>query len=120
MSCTWNLDKSHIEDLVVSHSSVPFSRDEVEMSQDKPVNFHLSKKTPRSDLSQCVSLYDGRMAIHKLNILIIGGGISGIAAAFCLGKAGHDITVAEAAPAISEVGAGIQVGPSNIQLGNRR
>ncbi|KAJ7803670.1 hypothetical protein B0H14DRAFT_3091948 [Mycena olivaceomarginata] len=56
------------------------------------------------------------MAIHKLNILIIGGGISGIAAAFCLGKAGHDITVAEAAPAISEVGAGIQVGPNMSRL----
>jgi salicylate hydroxylase len=43
-----------------------------------------------------------------LNILIIGG-VGGISAAFCLGRAGRKITVLESAPAIGQVGAGIQV-----------
>ncbi|KAJ7037624.1 hypothetical protein C8F04DRAFT_1091926 [Mycena alexandri] len=63
-----------------------------------------------------VILFDGRVATHRLRILIIGGGIAGIAAAFCLGKAGHDITVVEAAPAATEVGAGIQVTPNMSRL----
>ncbi|KAJ7612021.1 hypothetical protein DFH06DRAFT_1274689 [Mycena polygramma] len=59
---------------------------------------------------------DGRTAQRTLRILIIGGGIAGMAAAFCLGKAGHQITVVEAAPALGEVGAGIQVGPNMSRL----
>ncbi|KAF7358161.1 FAD/NAD(P)-binding domain-containing protein [Mycena venus] len=61
-------------------------------------------------------LFDGRTARYKLNILIIGGGIAGMAAAFCLGKAGHHITVIETAPVIMEVGAGIQIGPNMSRL----
>ncbi|KAJ6608073.1 hypothetical protein B0H10DRAFT_1816654 [Mycena sp. CBHHK59/15] len=51
-----------------------------------------------------------------MKIVIIGGGSAGIAAAFCLGKAGHYITVVETAPAVTEVGAGIQVGPNMSRL----
>ncbi|KAJ7206104.1 FAD/NAD-P-binding domain-containing protein [Mycena pura] len=61
-------------------------------------------------------LFDGRVASCKLKVLIIGGGIAGMAAAFCLGKAGHDITVFETVSTVVEVGAGIQIGPNMSRL----
>ncbi|MGE3934220.1 MAG: FAD-dependent monooxygenase [Rhodospirillaceae bacterium] len=45
----------------------------------------------------------------KRNILIAGAGIGGLAAAANLMKAGHDVTIYEQAPVLSEVGAGIQL-----------
>ncbi|HUT50461.1 MAG TPA: FAD-dependent monooxygenase [Alphaproteobacteria bacterium] len=42
-------------------------------------------------------------------ILIAGAGIGGLVAASCLIKAGHDVAIYEAAPALGEVGAGIQL-----------
>jgi salicylate hydroxylase len=44
---------------------------------------------------------------HK--ILIAGAGIGGLTAGACLLKAGHDITIFEQAPELSEVGAGLQL-----------
>ncbi|EPQ51650.1 FAD/NAD P-binding domain-containing protein [Gloeophyllum trabeum ATCC 11539] len=41
-----------------------------------------------------------------------GCGLGGLAAAYCLGQAGHKITVLDSAHAIGEVGAGIQVTPN--------
>ena len=48
----------------------------------------------------------------SLQILVAGGGIGGLAAALCLAKRGHDVTVFEQAPAFGEVGAGIQLSPN--------
>jgi salicylate hydroxylase len=45
----------------------------------------------------------------KQKILIAGAGLGGLAAAACMLKAGHDVEVYEQAPALGEVGAGIQV-----------
>lgn len=45
----------------------------------------------------------------KKSVLIAGGGIGGLVAAACLLKKGHDVQVFEQAPALGEVGAGIQV-----------
>jgi salicylate hydroxylase len=42
-------------------------------------------------------------------ILIVGAGLGGLAAAACLLKAGFDVEVYEQAPALGEVGAGIQM-----------
>ncbi|MBV7395934.1 FAD-dependent monooxygenase [Mameliella sediminis] len=42
-------------------------------------------------------------------ILIAGAGLGGLTAAACLLQAGHDVDVFEQAPALGEVGAGIQV-----------
>ncbi|HWV44300.1 FAD-dependent monooxygenase [Pseudorhodoplanes sp.] len=42
-------------------------------------------------------------------ILIVGAGLGGLAAASCLLKAGYDVEVYEQAPALGEVGAGIQM-----------
>ena len=45
-------------------------------------------------------------------ILIAGGGIGGFAAALALVKRGFHVNVFEQAPAIGEIGAGIQLGPN--------
>lgn len=47
-----------------------------------------------------------------LDVAIVGCGISGLAAAYALGKAGHHITIIESSPLLADVGAGIQVSPS--------
>jgi 2-polyprenyl-6-methoxyphenol hydroxylase-like FAD-dependent oxidoreductase len=45
-------------------------------------------------------------------ILIAGGGIGGLSAALGLARAGSNVIVLEKAPALGEIGAGIQLGPN--------
>ncbi|KAJ5089831.1 Monooxygenase FAD-binding [Penicillium argentinense] len=54
-----------------------------------------------------------------LDVIIVGAGIGGIAAALTLGLRGHRVTVLEAAPKLMEVGAGIQVSPNMLRLFDR-
>ncbi|KAF5369302.1 hypothetical protein D9758_002575 [Tetrapyrgos nigripes] len=63
-----------------------------------------------------VVLYEGRKASKRLHVVIVGCGIGGLAAAFCLGQAGHDITVLENTSQVGEIGAGIQVCPNLSRL----
>ncbi|KAH9940626.1 hypothetical protein B0H21DRAFT_575727 [Amylocystis lapponica] len=63
-----------------------------------------------------MSSYTPRKAELQLHILIVGCGLGGLAAAHCLAQAGHKITLVEAAHAIGEVGAGIQVTPNITRL----
>ncbi|KAJ7764124.1 hypothetical protein DFH07DRAFT_882245 [Mycena maculata] len=51
-----------------------------------------------------------------LRILVVGCGIGGLSAAYCLGRLGHKVTVLERASEIADVGAGIQVGPNLSRL----
>jgi salicylate hydroxylase len=53
---------------------------------------------------------------HPLDVIIVGCGVGGLAVAWCLGEAGHHVTVLEAATAIGEVGAGIQLSPNLTRL----
>ncbi|KAK0199853.1 hypothetical protein DFS33DRAFT_201021 [Desarmillaria ectypa] len=62
------------------------------------------------------TLYNGATAPCRLNIIVIGAGISGLCAAFCLAKAGHTITILEGRADLQEIGAGIQVGPNTSRL----
>ncbi len=49
-------------------------------------------------------------------ILIAGGGIGGLAAAFVLARSGHAVTVLEQAAVFGEIGAGIQLGPNIFRM----
>jgi salicylate hydroxylase len=51
-------------------------------------------------------------------ILIAGAGIGGLTAACCLMKAGHDVQVFEQAPALGEIGAGIQISANAMHVLN--
>lgn len=55
-------------------------------------------------------------ASHRLDIIVVGCGLGGLTVAWCLGEAGHRITVLEAGSAIGEVGAGIQITPNLTRL----
>lgn len=48
-----------------------------------------------------------------MQIIVIGAGLGGMGAAIALRLAGHNVDILEAAPAIGEVGAGIQVLPNS-------
>jgi len=51
-------------------------------------------------------------------ILIAGAGLGGLAAASCLMKAGYDVEIYEQAPALAEVGAGIQLSANAMHVLN--
>ncbi|RFU28214.1 hypothetical protein B7463_g8098, partial [Scytalidium lignicola] len=56
---------------------------------------------------------------RALEVAIVGGGVAGLALACVLGHAGHKVVVLEAAPVISEVGAGINASPNLTRLLSR-
>jgi salicylate hydroxylase len=56
------------------------------------------------------------MAPRDISIAVIGGGIGGLAAAIHLLRAGYDVRVYEQARWLSEVGAGINIGPNASRL----
>ena len=52
---------------------------------------------------------------RKPKVVVIGAGIGGLAAATALRRAGIEVSVHEQAPALAEVGAGIQVTPNGVK-----
>ena len=59
------------------------------------------------------------MAKEKMDqrpVLIVGGGIGGLAAALALARKGYRSHVLEQAPEFKEIGAGIQLGPNVFRL----
>lgn len=51
-----------------------------------------------------------------MHVLIAGGGIGGLTAALAFAKFGHQVTVAEQANRIEEVGAGLQLSPNGMRV----
>ena len=63
------------------------------------------------------SIYGSRKASLALNVIVVGCGIGGLSAAFCLSQAGHSVTIVESSPVIGpDVGAGILSGPNCSRL----
>lgn len=56
------------------------------------------------------------MALDGQKISVLGGGIGGLAAATALAQRGAIVTVLEQAEAITEVGAGLQIGPNGFAV----
>ncbi|WP_171207271.1 MULTISPECIES: FAD-dependent monooxygenase [unclassified Ruegeria] len=56
------------------------------------------------------------MGVNGLKFCVIGGGIGGLAAALALRQQGGDITVLEQAPALTEVGAGLQISANGMAV----
>jgi salicylate hydroxylase len=55
----------------------------------------------------------------RVNVLVVGGGIAGLATALGLARAGTEVHVLERAPDFSEVGAGIQLAPNALSALDR-
>lgn len=49
---------------------------------------------------------------ERVRILVVGGGVGGLACALGLARIGRDVRVLEAAPEFGEIGAGIQLAPN--------
>lgn len=54
-----------------------------------------------------------------LQVIVVGAGIGGMAAALTLGSKGHHVVILESAPKLLEVGAGIQVSPNMLRIFDR-
>jgi len=63
-----------------------------------------------------LSIYGSRKATLALDIIVVGCGLGGLAAAFCLTQAGHRVTIIESSSVIGDIGAGIQVSPNCSRL----
>jgi salicylate hydroxylase len=54
------------------------------------------------------------MALNGTSVAVAGAGVGGLAAAIALARRGAEVTVLEQAPALGEVGAGLQIGPNGV------
>jgi 2-polyprenyl-6-methoxyphenol hydroxylase-like FAD-dependent oxidoreductase len=50
-----------------------------------------------------------------MEIIVVGGGIAGLASAIALAKSGHAIRILERSPITEEQGAGLQLGPNGVR-----
>lgn len=59
------------------------------------------------------------MSSADQEVIVVGGGIGGLSAAYALARVGCSVTVLEQAEAFAEVGAGIQLGPNSYKMFER-
>jgi 2-polyprenyl-6-methoxyphenol hydroxylase-like FAD-dependent oxidoreductase len=53
---------------------------------------------------------------NDVDVVVVGGGIGGLANAYALATAGHSVRVLERAPEFAEVGAGLQLAPNATRI----
>lgn len=76
---------------------------------------NLNSLPPSCEDSSAVS-DDSEQSQIILNIIIGGAGLGGLSTAIALRRRGHTVTVFEKAPALNEVGAGIQIPPNSSRI----
>ncbi len=54
--------------------------------------------------------------VSKRSVIVVGGGIGGLAASLALAKKGIPVRLFEQAPEIKEIGAGVQLGPNVFRM----
>lgn len=54
--------------------------------------------------------------LNDVDVVVVGGGIGGLANAYALGRAGHRVKVLERAAEFAEVGAGLQMAPNATRI----
>jgi salicylate hydroxylase len=67
-------------------------------------------------LGRSLFLQSNLSMANRIKVLVSGAGIGGLTAALALLKKGFDVDVFEQAPSLSEVGAGVQIGPNGTRL----
>ncbi|KAL7919622.1 hypothetical protein ACQKWADRAFT_315556 [Trichoderma austrokoningii] len=78
----------------------------------------LDQEDSSHGLQNGVSYVNGKTKPSPLlfKVIVVGAGLGGLATAIALARKGHIVTVLEQAPALGEVGAGIQVPPNSAKL----
>ncbi|EFX02321.1 salicylate hydroxylase [Grosmannia clavigera kw1407] len=85
---------------------------------DQPIRYP-SRSVRLLERLQKTADQDGQLAsraLVPLNVVIVGAGLGGLATAVALARRGHTVTILEQAPALGEVGAGIQIPPNSARL----
>ena len=67
-------------------------------------------------MAPAILRYVGVMKIDGLKFCVIGGGIGGLASALALQHRGAHVTLLEQAPALTEVGAGLQISENGMRV----
>src|SRR6202162_1588135 len=67
----------------------------------------------------CSSSEEAVGQVHRFPLLIVGGGIGGLAAALAASRAGHRAHVIEKAEEFTEIGAGLQLAPNATRMLDR-
>ena len=89
-----------------------------EVPETDAVSRQLSRKPSRATSGQMGAGMQHDQA-RRTSIAIVVGGIGGLTAAACLLRAGFDVHVYEQTSRLSEVGAGINIGPNASRILHR-
>lgn len=99
-----------------SISLLPLPTDNDQNERQLPAPAPAATDVAASVATRPQSIYGTRKAPLVLDIIVVGCGIGGLSAAFCLTQAGHRVTIIESSPVLGEIGAGIHLCPNTSRL----